>query len=336
MRALEDVKAEIKNQIFDRMVLFDTWTKQKLWIGRVVFVLGHTYLLCFVFVVFALLVDAQTVSPITKEIAKHELMLGSMAVMTFVLLFLIWNYRVLNKKTKVYFKKELISRVIQCIDPTITFHENAYIQQNQYKNSGLCVDHIEKYSGEDHFRGKVGEIEYEFCELRIRAHSLEPEYANKVTLNDYSRLFFRIVFPKRIADLVTVFQNHSFVYKNLGGYIPGENPMGKRIVMPNEEFNKMFAVYSADKSMVYYALTTEMMEAIIQLKKRIRGEIQLSFTDHHMYISVSMHKDLFEYNSSKPLAESEPVEEIYNLIHFVHTAVAELNVEINSKIKAEV
>jgi len=220
----------------------------------------------------------------------------------------VFGYKMLTSNYVSNFKDDVIKKIIQFLDPNLKFYKNSHISQAQYKISSLFKQKVDRYDGNDLVTGVIDKTTIMFSDIHSEYQSRDSKGRTH-----WHTIFKGIFF---IADFNKEFKGRLFVFpdvaeKFLGGvgsFFQSLNKShGNLIKLDNPEFEKEFAVYGDDQIMGRYILTHSMMQRILELKKRVKVNIYLSFIGKKIYIAIAYNEDQFEPNPFKSLNNFKPI-----------------------------
>lgn len=239
-----------------------------------------------------------------------------------------------SKSFRKEYKEKIIARIAAYADEGLTYSPDGYIIQNKFVRSRIFKLSVDRYRGEDYFRGRIGKTDIEFSEVTARHKSSSESGARQ---NEKYTTIFRGLFI--IADFNKHFKTHTVVVpdtaeklfgrfgQNLQAFSPGR---GKLIRLEDPRFEKEFCVYGDDQVEARYILTPALMERILAFKRKWNTRVYLSFLDSKVYIAISMYKDLFELRPFKPAADYHFLEENLRFLILLTEIVEDLN--LNTRI----
>ena len=105
---------------------------------------------------------------------------------------------------------------------------------------------------------------------------------------------------------------------------------GELIKLENPEFESEFVVYSEDQIESRYILSPSLMEKILSFKKQTGKNIQLSFVDSRLFVTVPYGKDLFEPKLFGDIVNFTHIQEYYADLSLVIDLIETLN--LNTRI----
>lgn len=229
------------------------------------------------------------------------------------------------------FKSQVVSKLIEGIDPTFVYHPESHILEEEFEESQLHGK-FNKYDGEDYVEGKFVKTDFRFSEVHA-------EYESSNSDNGKSR---RTIFKGffMVADFHKDFQGHTIVRSDRSGEgwlgrLTKAKRLGRKslVKMENLEFEEEFDVYSTDQVEARYILSTSMLESVLKLRKRHGYSVQMAFLKSKVYIAIKWNKKFLEPPLKKSLLSEEMVwqylEEIWSCLEIIE--ILNLNTRIWSK-----
>ena len=232
------------------------------------------------------------------------------------------------------FKNDVIGSAMKTIDPSLEIDYRMGLSEGNFISSNLFSTEPDRYSSEDQILGVAGKTRFGFSEVHAE-YKTETQTKNgrKVEWHD---IFKGIIF---CADFNKHFHGATIIKpKDLGSSIGSwfsENlpifSSGNNVVkLENPAFSKCFVTYSTDQVEARYILTPSMMERLCELESKSKYTISVSFIDTYMYIAFPLDKNYFEPPVFKSLLDESTWQEDINIIRFMYTIVAEL--DLNTRI----
>lgn len=239
-----------------------------------------------------------------------------------------------SKSFRKEYKEKIITRIAGFADEGLVYTADGTILKHEFVRSKIFQNSCDKYSGEDHFSGKLGKTKIVFSEVTARQRKNSGSGSGQ---KEEYNTYFRGIFI--IADFNKQFKTHTVVVpdtaeklfgrfgQNLQAFSPGR---GKLIRLEDPRFEKEFCVYGDDQVEARYILTPALMERILAFKRKWNTRVYLSFLDSKVYIAISMYKDLFELRPFKPAADYPFLEENLRFLILLTEIVEDLN--LNTRI----
>ncbi len=241
--------------------------------------------------------------------------------------FVVYIYRQfkLISKFRADFKPRVVELVLDFIDDGLLFGDLKYnatgkISQDKFFRSNIFGVRPAVYQGEDYIEGRIGDVEFEMCELMVEEYSRVRKRLDQVFRGIFVRAKF--FYPLKGALLVlprTVLPQRSEALKSFirhGGQVM--DPFVK-----HKKFTETYTVYGSLNSKVGELLPKELMDFILASREKT-GEIQLSIFNENCYIAITNEKDILEPKIFQSNVSFELVREFYDDIYaalFIVTAL---------------
>ncbi len=241
---------------------------------------------------------------------------------------------IFSKSFRREYKEKIIARLAGFADEGLIYNPDGTVPQHEFTRSKIFPYSCDKYSGEDHFSGKIGRTEIAFSEVTAKHRSNSGSGSSQ---KDEYNTFFRGLFI--IADFNKHFKTHTVVlpdtaeklFGSFGQKLQAMAPdRGELIRLEDPRFEREFCVYGDDQVEARYILTPALMERILAFKKKWNTRVWLSFLDSKVYIAISMYKNLFELRTFKPAADYPFLEESMRFLILLTEIVEDLN--LNTRI----
>ena len=232
------------------------------------------------------------------------------------------------------YKEKIISRITGFADDGLAYSPEGYIPMETFVRSRIFTLSCDKYSGEDHFRGRIGKTDIEFSEVTAKHRNSNGTGKNRS--EDYTIILKGLFI---IVDFNKHFKTHTVILPDTAEKLFGKFGQtlqsasfgrGELIRLEDPRFEKEFCVYGDDQVEARYILTPSLMERILAYRKKWNTRVYLSFLDSKVYIAISMYKDLFELRPFKPAADYKFIEENLRFLTLIMEVVEDLN--LNTRI----
>ena len=184
--------------------------------------------------------------------------------------------------------------------------------------SGLFGTRILEYNGEDFISGKIGELDFELCELSVKALSRV-----KTDLEEIFRgVFLHATFNTQTEGAVIVWpretkQFRSKAIKNFVKY------GGKNVdsYMEVESFRELFTTYATSEAHVDKTLNREMQIALADYRIQTDKAVYFTFMADSIYIGVTEPKDILEPSIFRNNTDFELVQEFFEDLSMLFSIV---------------
>jgi len=101
----------------------------------------------------------------------------------------------------------------------------------------------------------------------------------------------------------------------------------EKIEMENTEFNRMYKVSATDEHDAFYILTPHMMENMMELNRKINGELVLGFFNGKLHVAVHNNENSFEPHLFSTTDYGEMVRDVKGEIDMIVKFVEEMNLD---------
>ncbi|MFN7116779.1 MAG: DUF3137 domain-containing protein [Saprospiraceae bacterium] len=197
------------------------------------------------------------------------------------------------------FKPNVVDLLLDFIDNGPNFDTNyplSYrakegITKKMFLSSGLFVTPAPYYVAEDKIWGKIGEIEFELCELDARENSPVRADLDEV----FKGIFLHAYFKAQVGGQMRVWprERRQYLTKSIKEFtFIGARNVDHEIM--NDNFRRLFMVYATSNTHVAGLLPETMQEAIVRYQTRLKRNLYFSFNQQDFFIGISQPKDLLE------------------------------------------
>jgi len=289
-----------------------------------------------------------------KQVDRRVLLIGLIAVILIVLtgriegnattyfqiligLFAFIVISITSRKYRLNFKNNIVLKITAFVDENLVYTPDGFVSREEFTNSGIFQKYCNSFTGEDHFKGKIGKTAIEFSEV-VGRHKTTTGTGSK-RKEQYTTIFKGVFF---VADFNKNFSGYTLVLpdtaeKMLGKF--GQNlqafsSKGELIKLEDPEFEKEFCVYASDQVEARYILSPSLMQRIVEFKRKWDTKVYLSFRDSKVYIAIKMNKNLFETRLFKSIVDYQFMEENVRFLILLTGIVEDLN--LNTRIWTKV
>ncbi|MDO5571462.1 MAG: DUF3137 domain-containing protein [Bacteroidales bacterium] len=227
----------------------------------------------------------------------------------------------MTKEYSFYYKKDIISKVVKEISDASEYKPENGISENEFE--AMCLfNSPDRYSCEDLIVGKIEKTDFACSEVVAEERHVSVD--SKGRRNEYWTDIFRgFIF---IADFHKNFNGITTLGRDSLFKISFGN---KRVKLENVEFEKHFDVYSSDAVEARYILSPSLMEKLVEVDNRFKGNLVMSFVNSSIYIAIPDSKNHFEASIWKKITKEE-IQEEFGLILSLISIINELN--LNTRI----
>jgi hypothetical protein len=229
-------------------------------------------------------------------------------------------YRI--QQFRLTFKPNVMNLLLDFIDDGMNFDPNVPLRydakgslpKERFLASQIFAVKPAVYKGEDYIAGKVGEMNFEMCELVVK--ELSPVESGLQTV--FNGVFLHATFPEEAIGRIIIwprrYRNRLFRAIKAFTWKDGHNVDDE---IKNEAFKEAFMTYATKSTKVIGLLSPSMQEALVRYREQAQKEIFISFIDREIYAAVTEEKDLLEPNILRSNLSFELVREFFQDIHLL-------------------
>lgn len=228
------------------------------------------------------------------------------------------------------FKEQVIKKICHFLNPSYSYMPVGWFNEELFYKSGLFDRYNDFNTIYDVIEGTIGTTKFIFANITTSNFY----YYNRMERNEQIALiksFRGIIFA---ATFHKNFNGHTIVKTDFSekklGYLGRDLQRlinGHKLVeLENPDFEKSFKVTSTDQVEARYILSVNFMEKILTLKEKLASEIQLSFIDNKVFITIAGDIDLFKYEeTSNPEAWKSQIAMFVYQFKMISFLIQELN-----------
>ncbi len=225
-------------------------------------------------------------------------------------------YRI--QRFKVTFKPKIVNLINDFLDDApniqnLDYDPKGIIPKERFIASQIFATDAPYYFGEDLFTGKIGELQFEMCELHVREYSRVRARLNYV----FRGVFLHSTFKEPLKGAILILPSEFRQY--LSRTIRLFTGQGGRKVefMHNESFEDMFMTYATPNAKIKDLLSEQMQHLLVNYRLKTNKEIYLSFIGSEIYIAVTEPKNLLEPFIFSSNVNFETIREFFEDIHLL-------------------
>ncbi|MBK9015283.1 MAG: DUF3137 domain-containing protein [Saprospiraceae bacterium] len=214
------------------------------------------------------------------------------------------------------FKPKVVRLVLDFIDDGALFGDLKYdakrkIPIDKFLRSQLFITRPAVYDAEDFIEGRIGDVEFEMCELKVEEFSRVRQRLDSVFRGIFLRAKFH--YPIKGAVLVVPRARLPYLSETVKIFVRngGQNMDG---FIKHEKFKERYITYGSRNTKVADLLTEELMGFILSYGKK-QGELCLSILQENCYVGIWNDKDILEPKIFQSNVSFELVREFYDDIY---------------------
>ena len=229
-------------------------------------------------------------------------------------------YRI--QRFKSTFKPNVVNLILDFIDDglnfgTLKYDSKRFIEKERFIDSQLFASKAPFYQGEDFIGGKIGELDFEMCELNVKEYSKVRNRLNYVFRGIFLHTTFNQPLKGKIIVLPREFKQYLSRSIRTFNTLGGEEYEGSL----EENFEESFMTFATKEAQVASLLSTEMQNAIVNYRFETGKEIYISFMESEIYIAITEPKDILEPYIFRSNVSFELVREFFEDIHMMMNIV---------------
>ena len=208
-------------------------------------------------------------------------------------------YKALTREYVEQFKARVIRRIIEFIDPELTYLADGHVSRARFHSSRIFTRYPDRLRGDDLVSGKVGGTGIEFSEVHAQYKTETTDSKGrkqKKYHTIFKGLFFSAGFNKQFRGKTVVLPDTAErLFGGIGGFFQSLNKSrGQLVKLENPEFEKYFVVYGDDQIESRYVLSTSLVQRVLDFRKKTSRRVHLSFVGSEVFVVVPYRRSLFE------------------------------------------
>lgn len=199
-------------------------------------------------------------------------------------------YRKRVKDFRTEFKPVIVNKMLAFIDPSFRYYPEDFIPRDSFVRAGIFPKSPDIYRGEDYIMGKIGDVNFELCELTV----LENNAVRHKLVTWFEGIFFHANFHNNFKGHLIIIPRQDWqdfipVIKGFTKYGGGEIKD-----LQHEAFNKNFMVI-AERNIPYKDLLQKrLLDTINNYYEQSKKKVYVSFVNTHFYIGIAEPYELLE------------------------------------------
>ncbi|MEZ2446406.1 DUF3137 domain-containing protein [Chitinophaga sp. RCC_12] len=297
MKTLEEFNAFLDRQLNDEL---ESLEKQRIagrnWVRRM-------WVVSLVpFVVFVFFIVRFSLQPASGNEANRTFVIAGLVLLVTLTGYAMRRFMIkrggVNEATDYRhdFKHRIVKPLISFIHPDYQYQPLNHASYEEFTESGLFEKKAYQMTGNDQVYGKLGEMNFQFCDLTVM-HMPLVTVRGQGPDTVFCGSYFIGQFPRCFSTPVYVLSRNGAAGD---GYIQTWH-LGKKVLPADAAFNKLFMVYAPDEVAAQQLLTPALMERIVALHERTGARLFISFYNNRVYIGIDHGTDYFETTLNKSL-----------------------------------
>lgn len=194
------------------------------------------------------------------------------------------------------FKQGVFAEAVRIAVPGMEYNPDSMLPQYSFESGGLFSSRIDRYNGEDCFRGRCGATDLMFSELHVERKESSTDSKGHTTthwVTVFKGIYMVADFHKDFSCRMKIEPdvaeaNFGWIGRKLQGI------SGDLVRLENPEFERAFKVTASDQLAARYVLTPDMQERFLALRGEWSADIRAAFLDSCLHLAIPKTEDWFE------------------------------------------
>ncbi len=217
------------------------------------------------------------------------------------------------------FKPRVVKLILDFISESpnigaLDYSPEGYLPRDLFFQSMLFSGNAPVYLGEDLIYGKVGEMDFQLCELRVQDFSPVDNRLIPV----FGGIFLHAVFPEETSGQVLIWPRNQrkHLIRTIRDFVLEGGQNSDHEIL-NPAFRDVLMTYATRTTHVAGIMSEPMQDAIVHYRQISQNDIYLSFIEQDIYIAITEHKDILEPFIFRSNVSFELVRSYYQDIRFL-------------------
>lgn len=178
------------------------------------------------------------------------------------------------------FKQKIIKPILESFNENLKYYPDSGFSTREYND--FKAEKFDIFISEDILKGNINNIGVKIGEVLTERVTYDKDYGEK-EIKVFEGLFAKIEIPKQFETEIYIRKQFQQDLNNM------------KIEMDAGEFNDVFHIYSPDKTKAFEVLTSDFMELLLDFRKKIKIEYDITLKDNIIYIRF--HTGKIKYQS---------------------------------------
>lgn len=200
------------------------------------------------------------------------------------------------------FKHEFFAQAVSMAVPGMTYSPGSMVPKSAFEDGGLFNSRIDRYNGEDAFRGTFGATGLLFSELHVERKETSTDskgHTKSRWVTVFKGIYLIADFHKHFACRVKIVPdvaeaNFGWLGRKLQGIT------GNLVRLENPDFERAFKVTSTDDLTAHYLLTPDMQGRFLDLRNHWSPGIRAVLLDSTLHLAIPQNDNWFEPDFGRP------------------------------------
>lgn len=211
------------------------------------------------------------------------------------------------KKVRVRMEKA----VIRSLFPDSIYKENEGFELSFLLSPGFFAE-PDRYYGDEFMKGTYKGISFQKAGYDLQKKQVTTDSKGHTIVNyvTYAKgTMYHFAFERNFNETVKILEKQGVV--SFGGLSAGLKKVETEFI----QFNKKFRINCSDETTVFYLLTPQVQEQIMNLEEKYKGSFFLAFINNSLFVAINDNGATVNIPFSKPISE----ETMRNVVEFYGT-----------------
>ena len=239
--------------------------------------------------------------------------------LVFFSMFLFWQVFVMISQWREDFKKQIIPKVLEILDPNLELQDPKIYDKNTIRKSQLIQSNFEdkEVFCDDYITSKsYGNLK--IAELKI------TRQLGKNSVKIFGGIIFSAQFPIQFNGRSFAFHKSFAELSNLEGL--------EKVILESPRLMEKFNFYTTSQVEARMCFQTDIMSNLLDLCEQYGANFDLSFIDNTIYIALHQHQSFFEPNIFQTVFDPKIYQKFYEEITTLNQIITKFKLEQNLKL----
>ncbi len=203
------------------------------------------------------------------------------------------------------FKQGVFAEAVRMAVPGMAYFPESMVPQYSFEAGGLFSSRIDRYNGEDCFRGRCAATELMFSELHVEREDTSTDsdgHRKSHWVTVFKGIYMVADFNKEFSCRMKIVPDVAeATFGWIGRKLQGIS--GDLVRLENPEFEKAFKVTASDQLAARYIMTPDMQERFLELRGKWSPDIRAAFLDSCLHLAIPKNDDWFEPDMAVPAGD---------------------------------
>lgn len=256
------------------------------------------------------------------EAYKKDLILGLLLLVVLVGFYYLYKAMKIKEEFNRSFKKEFVLSLVNQTFEDASYDPKGGLSQHQINQMGM-VRKPDRFHSEDLITGKYKNVRFQVSDIKMEERVQTRD--SKGNVRYHYQTYFKgrwliYKFSKNFNQTIKIQEGRFLNTMNTRGL--------EKIEVESIAFSKKFMMYTSDRQHVFYVLTPQIIERLMQLEQMHKGTIMYVFKDDELHVGINDNTDYLEVKFSKPITDAV-AETFKSQVSIIAAIINELKLDSN-------